>query len=130
MGNCIAPLLKMQYPDSQIKTPQSSRCGFYCLWQRILQTYAGFAKRLALSMVDITERQDFHAGASQTTVRSSKRRPIVSERPVPMSEIWNLVNLAKLDDEELDVESELQSAWLISLCRPFGRLYDVESKLA
>jgi hypothetical protein len=72
-----------------------------------------FANRLALSMVDITERQDFHAGASPTTVRSSKRRPRVCERPVPMSEIWNLVNRTKLEDEELDVETELHSAWLI-----------------
>jgi hypothetical protein len=47
-----------------------------------------------------------------------------------MSEIWNLVNRAKLEDEELDAESELYSAWLISLCGSFGRLYDVESKQA
>jgi hypothetical protein len=130
MGNCVAPLLKMQNPDSQIKTPQSSRCRFCCLWQRVLQTYAEFASRLALGMVNITERQDFHAGVSPTTVRSSKRRPPVRERPVPMSEIWNLVNRAKLEDEELDVEPELYSAWLISLCRSFGRPYDVESKQA
>jgi hypothetical protein len=48
----------------------------------------------------LSERQDFYAGASQTPAKSSKRKPRVRERPVPMSEIWNVVNRGKLEGEE------------------------------
>jgi hypothetical protein len=54
----------------------------------------------------LSGRQDFYAGASQKPARSSKRKPRVRERPVPMSEVWNEVNRSKLEGKEYKEASQ------------------------